>query len=132
MTMSPKELILLMRSLGVGKENFAPPFQARAWTTHEFLDACMRRDVIRHFRGLKRPDQIPERTTVDGWFSRKGPLPDDRRKAWHFFFHVFFSYERRAFGTQEWKQAYFDAIRRQKIRSARFRVGALPLVSLDI
>jgi|GEM_PF-4018024 len=129
--MTPKEIILLMRGLGVGKENYPPPFHARSWTTNEFLEACLRPDVIRHFRALKRSDQIPERTTVDGWFSPKGPLPDDRRKAWHFFFHVFFSYERRAFGTQEWKQAFFDAVHRQKILAARLVPNELPLVALN-
>lgn len=111
-TMTPKQIILLMRTLGVGKENFQPPDHARAWTTTEFLDACARDDVIR--RAKKFP---PERTTVDGWFSASGPVPDDRRDAWHYFFHVFFSYERRAFGTLEWKAAYFDAVTRAKVNA---------------
>jgi len=112
--MTPKEVILLMRSLGVGKENFQPPFHARAWTTSEFLEACTRREVMRN------TDKFPpERTTVDGWFSPKGPVPDDRRDAWHFFFQIFFSYERRRFGTQEWKRSYFDAVLRKKIQDAR-------------
>lgn len=108
--MTPKQIILLMRSLGVGKENYPPPHHARAWSTTEFLDACARDDVIR--RANKFP---PERTTVDGWFSASGPVPDDRRGAWHYFFHVFFSYERRAFGTLDWKAAYFDAVTRAKV-----------------
>ena len=116
--MSPKQIVLLMRGLGVGKENYAPPHHARAWTTSEFLTACTRDDVMR--RGEKFP---PERTTVDGWFSAHGPLPDDRREAWHYFFHVFFSYERRAFGTLEWKAAYFDAVKREKVKLARTRKG---------
>jgi len=124
--MTPKQIILLMRSLGVGKENFQPPHHARAWTTTEFLDACTRDDVIR--RARKCP---PERTTVDGWFSPSGPVPDDRRDAWHYFFHVFFSYERRAFGTLAWKIAYFDAVTRAKINAVRRQgtglAGNLPL-----
>jgi len=121
-SMTPKEVILLMRSLGVGKENYQPPFHARAWTTSEFLDACTRREVMRN------TDKFPpERTTVDGWFSPKGPVPDDRRDAWHFFFQIFFSYERRRFGTQEWKRAYFDAVLRKKIRDARSSERETPI-----
>lgn len=112
--MSPKQIIVLMRNLGVGKRNYAPPHHARAWTTSEFLTACTRDDVIRWAK--KFP---PERTTVDGWFSANGPIPDDRRDAWHYFFHVFFSDSRRAYGTQGWKEAYFDALRREKIKDAR-------------
>ncbi|MEM6824143.1 MAG: hypothetical protein AAF566_03450 [Pseudomonadota bacterium] len=114
--MSPKEVILLMRLLGVGKENYAPPDHARSWTSADFLKACTRDDVIR--RAEKFP---PERTTVDGWFSPKGPVPDDRRHAWHYFFHVFFSYERREFGTLAWKAAYFDALKREKIAASQVR-----------
>lgn len=116
--MSPKQILQLMRALGVGKENYPPPRQARSWTTTEFLDACARDDVIR--RANKFP---PERTTVDAWFSPNGPLPDDRRDAWHYFFHVFFSYERRAFGTLEWKAAYFDAVKRAKIKAVSAQAG---------
>ena len=108
--MSPKQIILLMRILGVGKENYAPPNHARAWTTTEFLDACTRKEIMRRTK-----NDPPERTTIDSWFSANGPIPDDRRAAWHYFFHVFFSYERREFGTQDWKTAYFDALRRARI-----------------
>lgn len=111
-----------MRSLGVGKENYHPPLHARSWTTSEFLEACTRREVMRN------TDKFPpERTTVDGWFSAKGPVPDDRRDAWHFFFHIFFSYERRRFGTQEWKRAYFDAVLRKKIEESRTPSRSMPI-----
>lgn len=121
--MSPKQIVLLMRSLGVGKENYAPPQQARAWTTSEFLEACTRNDVMR--RAEKHP---PERTTVDGWFSANGPLPDDRRDSWHYFFHVFFSYERQAFGTLDWKAAYFEAVNREKVRAVLTKAQSGPAI----
>lgn len=112
--MTPKQVILLMRSLGVGKRNYAAPDHARPWSTGEFLTACTRDDVMRFAK--RNP---PERTTVEGWFSHSGPLPDDRRDAWHYFFHVFFADTRRAYGTQDWRRAYFRAVRREKIAAAR-------------
>lgn len=112
--MTPKQLVLLMRNLGVGKRNYAPPEHARPWSTAEFLTACTRDDVMRF---TKRSP--PERTTVEGWFSPNGPVPDDRRDAWQYFFHVFFADTRRAYGTQEWRKAYFQALRREKIATAR-------------
>lgn len=112
--MTPKQIILLMRSLGVGKRNYAPPAQARPWTTSAFLSACTRDDVMRFAKGCP-----PERTTVDGWFSPTGPVPDDRRDAWHYFFHVFFADTRRAYGTADWQKAYFRAVRQEKVHAAQ-------------
>lgn len=127
--MTPKQIIVLMRGLGVGKRNYAPPHHARAWTTGAFLDACTRSDVTRWAKTFP-----PERTTVDAWFSPRGPLPDDRRPAWHYFFHVFFADSRRAYGTQAWKEAYFAALKREKIADARGHAFArevlLPLAEL--
>lgn len=126
-SMTPKEIILLMRAFGVGKKNFAAPDHARKWTASEFLHACTRHDVMR--RAKKFP---PERTTVEGWFSPNGPVPDDRRDAWHYFFHVFFSYERRAFGTLDWKAAYFDAVRREKILAVTARAGRTDIKARNV
>ncbi|MGX0905130.1 hypothetical protein ACSSV8_003724 [Roseovarius sp. MBR-79] len=123
-SMSPKEVIVLMRALGVGKFNGLPPWHARGWTTAEFLDRCLDTDVLRGT--LYDP---PERTTVEGWFSLSGPLPNDRRhKTWHFFFHVFFNDGHRGSGTAAWRDAYFAALTRAKVAAARSGTGNLPLV----
>lgn len=122
--MTPKQILLLMRALGVGKENYQPPNQATPWSTAEFLEACTRDDVYRRVGKLP-----PERSTVDGWFAASGPLPDERRPVWHFFFHVFFSFEHRAFGTLAWKEAYFQSVTRAKTRAA---LQAGPVVRLPL
>ena len=108
--MTSKQIILLMKALGVGKKNYAAPNHATSWSTREFLDACVEHRVARFSRG-----EPPNRTTVDGWFSPNGPVPSERRDAWLYFFHVFFSHERRAFGTLDWKVAYQAALRRDQI-----------------
>lgn len=126
--MTPKQIIILMRNLGVGKRNFAPPHHARAWSTAEFLEACKRDDVMRFAK-----QHPPEKSTIEGWLSPNGPSPDDRRAAWHYFFHVFFADTRRAYGTEDWRKAYFRAQRREKISSAQAQ-GAVspPALPLDI
>ena len=129
--MTAKQVILLMRSLGVGKRNYAPPDHARPWSISCFLAACTREDVIRF---AKRSP--PERTTVEGWFSPAGPVPDDRRAAWHYFFHVFFADTRRGYGTEDWRKAYFRAVKRDKIAAARAQCASkevrLPLELLPL
>lgn len=123
-TMTPKEVIVLMRHFGVGKVNLPPPDHARAWTTAEFLDRCLERDVLRG-----RTYDPPERTTVEGWFSPSGPLPDDRRhKTWHFFYHVFFNDTRHGSGTAAWRDAYFASLARARIAAARCAAPGLPLL----
>jgi len=123
-TMTPKEVIVLMRQFGVGKINRPPPDHARSWTTAEFLDRCLEPGVLRG-----RDYDPPERTTVEGWFSAGGPLPNDRRhKTWHFFYHVFFNDARRSSGTAAWRDAYFAAIARAQIAAARSAGERLPLL----
>ncbi|WP_162901502.1 hypothetical protein [Breoghania sp. L-A4] len=108
-TMSPKQIILLMKDFGVGKENYASPGDAQPWSVDQFLSACSPERLSK-----TSPPEIPNKSTIEGWFSAGGPLPteDGPRR---YFFQVFFAEDRARFGTREWKDAYTAALDREKI-----------------